>query len=49
MTKFLKIILVKIKEWYKNQQINKQKQYWKRYGDYKRKHNEALKNSIKNK
>ena len=29
--------------------MNKQKQYWERYGEYRRKHDEALKGSIKNK
>ena len=35
-------------QYIKIKRLNKQKQYWKRYGEYRRKHNEALKNSIKN-
>jgi hypothetical protein len=48
ITSYIYIIL-KIKEWYRKRQLNKQKQYWKRYGEYRRKHDEALKGSIKNK
>ena len=35
-------------QYIKIKRLNKQKQYWKRYGEYRRKHDEALKNSIKN-
>ena len=34
ITSYIYIIL-KIKEWYRKRQLNKQKQYWKRYGEYK--------------
>jgi hypothetical protein len=30
-------IILKIKEWRKKHQLNKQKQYWKRYGEYRKK------------
>lgn len=36
ITSYIYIIL-KIKEWHRKHQLNKQKQYWKRYGEYRKK------------